>query len=65
MTLKAMVVMMHRNDVEKRFNKLHAIGGSQSSGLSRVDSSSSIAAIFAELAICFRDIQVTARNEIW
>ena len=62
MMLKAKVVMMHRNDVAMMFNELHGIGGSKASGV--LNSSSSIAAIFAELA-CFRDIHVTARNEKW
>jgi len=64
MMLNAMVVIIHKNDVAKMFNKLHGMGGSKSSKVSRVNSSSSVAAIIAELA-CFRDIHVATRNEKW
>jgi hypothetical protein len=64
MMLKAMVVIMHRNDVAMMFNKPHGMGGSKFSRFSKLDSSSWISAMFGEL-VCFRDIHVAARNEKW
>ena len=64
MILKAMAVIMHRNDVQRTFNKLKAMGGSKSM-INELDSSSSITASFNDELACLRDLHATARNVKW
>ena len=64
MIQKAIAVMMHRNDVQRTFNKLNAMGGSESVINESVSSSSITAIVFDELA-CFRDLHITAINAKW